>query len=116
MGMGEPVALPRLDPPPELFRYLFSIEQSMSPNGPGLCENTLLIIAQGKVSRKGKSLSNAEEGRYLFDHILVAVGSRLVQEGERKQSRTDYIAKGSGPFPSRKARKPRVQAYRPSQF
>jgi hypothetical protein len=54
----------------------------MSPKGPGLCENTLLIIAQGKQSRKGKSLSNAEEGRYLFDSILVAVGSKLVQEGE----------------------------------
>jgi addiction module HigA family antidote len=47
---------------------------------PGLCENTLPIIAQGKDSRKGKGLSYAEEGRYLLDHLGcdVKVVNRIV--------------------------------------
>lgn len=60
----------------------------MSPIVPGLCENLLLIIAQSKDSRKGKSLSYVEEGRYFLDPTLVAVGSKLVQEGEQNMTQT----------------------------
>ena len=51
----------------------------ISPMGPGLCENTLPIIAQGKESRKGKGSSNVEESRYFLNPIFVAIGSKLVQ-------------------------------------
>jgi hypothetical protein len=53
----------------------------MSPKG--LCENTLPIISQGKESSKGKGRSSAEERGYFFYRMLVAVGSKLVQEGEK---------------------------------
>jgi hypothetical protein len=55
--------------------------RSMSPKG--LCENTLPIISQGKESSKGKGRSSAEERGYFFYRMLVAVGSKLVQEGEK---------------------------------
>jgi hypothetical protein len=71
--------------------YLLGERSTMPPmslNVPGLCENTLPIFTYGKKSRKDKGFSSAEKGRYFFDPILVAVGSKLVQEGEIKQTRT----------------------------
>ena len=51
----------------------------MSLNVPGLCENMRPII-RGRIHAKGSS--GGEKSGYFFDGMLVAVGSKLVQEGE----------------------------------